>query len=84
MVQEPLERGICACSAGGVYSDHLFGRWDIAVSTDWNKKEYLSIPVEEQVASLTGDVAISPGGNPAVHVHAKLGIFVPTEAPPDP
>lgn len=42
---------------------------------DWDKKEYLPIPVVEQVevASLTGDVASGPDGKPAVHVHAVLG-----------
>lgn len=42
---------------------------------DWDKKEYLPIPVNEQVevASLIGDVAIGPDGKPAIHVHAVLG-----------
>jgi len=42
---------------------------------DWDKGEYLPIPVVEQVevASLTGDVASGPDGKPAVHVHAVLG-----------
>ena len=42
---------------------------------DWETKEYLPIPVEEQVevASLTGDIALGPDGEPAVHVHAVLG-----------
>jgi predicted DNA-binding protein with PD1-like motif len=42
---------------------------------DWDEKEYLPIPVGEQVevASLTGDVASDPDGKPAVHVHAVLG-----------
>ncbi len=42
---------------------------------DWDKKEYLPIPVNEQVevASLIGDVATGPDGKPAVHVHAVLG-----------
>lgn len=42
---------------------------------DWEKKEYLPIPVDEQVevASLTGDIVLDPEGKPAVHVHAVLG-----------
>lgn len=42
---------------------------------DWDKKEYQPIPVREQVevASLTGDVALSPKGEPTLHIHAVLG-----------
>jgi hypothetical protein len=42
---------------------------------DWEKKAYLPIPVREQVevASLVGDVALSPDGKPALHVHVVLG-----------
>ena len=42
---------------------------------DWERKEYLPIPVQEQVevASLLGDVAVSPEGKPALHVHLVLG-----------
>lgn len=42
---------------------------------DWERKEYLPIPVKEQVevASLLGDVAVSPEGKPALHVHLVLG-----------
>jgi predicted DNA-binding protein with PD1-like motif len=42
---------------------------------DWERKEYLPIPVDEQteVASLTGDIALGPDGKPVVHVHAVLG-----------
>lgn len=42
---------------------------------DWEKKTYLPIEVNEQteVASLTGDVAIGPDGQPALHIHAVLG-----------
>ncbi len=41
----------------------------------WERKEYQPIPVREQVevASLTGDVALSPDGQPALHIHAVLG-----------
>lgn len=42
---------------------------------DWEAKSYLPIEVNEQVevASLTGDVAIGPDGQPALHIHAVLG-----------
>jgi len=42
---------------------------------DWKAREYREIPVREQVevASLIGDVAESPDGKPALHIHAVLG-----------
>src|SRR5438105_1861104 len=38
---------------------------------DWDKKKYLAIPVREQVevASLMGDVAQAPSGEPGLHIH---------------
>ena len=42
---------------------------------DWQKKDYLRIPVREQVevASLLGDVAQTPSGEPALHIHLVVG-----------
>jgi predicted DNA-binding protein with PD1-like motif len=42
---------------------------------DWDKKEYQRIPIQEQVevASLIGDVAESPSGEPALHIHLVVG-----------
>lgn len=42
---------------------------------DWDKKDYLRIPVREQVevASLIGDVAQAPSGDPALHIHLVVG-----------
>lgn len=42
---------------------------------DWETKKYQPIPVREQVevASLIGDIALSPSGEPALHIHAVLG-----------
>ena len=42
---------------------------------DWAKKDYVGIPVREQieVASLLGDVAEAPSGKPAVHAHLVVG-----------
>jgi uncharacterized protein len=41
---------------------------------DWNKKDYMKIPVREQVevASLLGDVA-EADGKPAIHLHIVVG-----------
>ena len=42
---------------------------------DWQKKDYLRNPVNEQVevVSLLGDVAESEKGGPKVHAHVVLG-----------
>ena len=42
---------------------------------DWEKKEYLENPLNEQVevASLVGDVALAPSGEPSIHVHLVVG-----------
>ena len=42
---------------------------------DWEKKEYLPIPVHEQaeVAALIGDIAVDARGSPSLHVHVVLG-----------
>jgi len=42
---------------------------------DWEKKDYLRIPVREQVevASLIGDVAEGPDGKPSLHIHLVVG-----------
>lgn len=53
------------------------GAFSSAVITyfDWDKKDYLSNPVDEQVevASLNGDVALAPDGSRAIHIHTVLG-----------
>ncbi|WP_265517434.1 PPC domain-containing DNA-binding protein [Nitratireductor luteus] len=53
------------------------GAFSSAVITyfDWEKKDYLSNPVDEQVevASLNGDVALAPDGSRAIHIHTVLG-----------
>jgi uncharacterized protein len=53
----------------GAFSDVLLQYFD------WGKKEYTAIPLREQVevASLLGDVAQAPSGEPAVHVHLVVG-----------
>jgi uncharacterized protein len=42
---------------------------------DWDSKEYLPIPVDEQaeVAALVGDIALDHRGEPVLHIHAVLG-----------
>ena len=42
---------------------------------DWERKDYVRIPVDEQVevVSLLGDIGEDPKGGPAVHLHAVLG-----------
>jgi predicted DNA-binding protein with PD1-like motif len=42
---------------------------------DWNSKTYRDNPIDEQVevASLIGDVALSPTGGPTLHIHTVLG-----------
>ncbi|HEX2886186.1 PPC domain-containing DNA-binding protein [Vineibacter terrae] len=61
--------GAAQLSAIGAFSNAVLNYFD------WERKKYLPIPVWEQVevASLTGDVALSPDGKPALHVHAVLG-----------
>ena len=42
---------------------------------DWESKKYLTNKVDEQVevASLIGDVALAPSGEPALHIHLVVG-----------
>jgi len=42
---------------------------------DWQQKDYQRIPVREQVevASMIGDFALAPSGEPALHIHIFLG-----------
>jgi predicted DNA-binding protein with PD1-like motif len=42
---------------------------------DWESKKYKKIPVKErvEVASLLGDIALSPEDRPSLHVHIVVG-----------
>ncbi|HEY2413664.1 MAG TPA: PPC domain-containing DNA-binding protein [Pirellulaceae bacterium] len=42
---------------------------------DWQKKDYLQIPIEEQVevVALIGDIAAGERGEPKVHAHVVVG-----------
>jgi uncharacterized protein len=53
----------------GAFADVTLGYFD------WNKKQYVGNPVQEQVevASMIGDVALSPSGEPALHIHVVVG-----------
>lgn len=56
-------------TALGAFSRAIIGYFD------WEKKDYLRNPVEEQVevASLIGDVAVGETDQPSLHVHCVLG-----------
>jgi predicted DNA-binding protein with PD1-like motif len=56
-------------TAIGAFSDVTLGYFD------WATKDYLSNAIEEQVelASLIGDVALAPSGEPSLHVHVVVG-----------
>jgi predicted DNA-binding protein with PD1-like motif len=56
-------------TAVGAFSEVVLGYFD------WEKKEYLRKSVAEQleVASLIGDVALAPDGEPGIHIHVVLG-----------
>lgn len=64
------ESSLTAChfTAIGAFSDAILGFFD------WEQKEYLRIPVNEQVEvlSLVGDIALKDG-QPSVHAHVVLG-----------
>ena len=53
----------------GAFADVTLGYFD------WTKKDYIGNPVREQVevASMIGDVALSPSGEPALHIHVVVG-----------
>ena len=56
-------------SAIGAFSDVVLKYFD------WDKKDYLDNKIAEQVevASLLGDVAMAPSGEPALHIHLVVG-----------
>lgn len=56
-------------SAIGAFARAVLGYFE------WETREYKRIPVPDQVevASLNGDLAISPDGARALHMHAVLG-----------
>lgn len=57
-------------TAVGAFSTATLGYFD------WESKEYLTIPVDEQaeVLSLVGDIALDPEGQSKVHAHVVLGL----------
>lgn len=56
-------------TAIGAFQDATLGYFD------WEKKDYRTIPVREQVevVSLVGDIAEGDRGEPKVHAHVVLG-----------
>ncbi|MCD6681541.1 MAG: DNA-binding protein [Burkholderiaceae bacterium] len=56
-------------TAIGAFSDAVLRYFD------WDRKDYVDIPVNEQVevASLVGDIGVDAHGEPALHVHLVLG-----------
>ena len=60
--------GACRFTAIGAFSEAVLGYFD------WEKKDYVRIPVEEQVEvlALVGDIA-SQDGKPKIHAHVVLG-----------
>lgn len=57
-------------SAIGAFSQAVLGYFD------WSEKDYIKIPVDEQVevASLLGDVALGEDGKPTLHMHCVLSL----------
>jgi predicted DNA-binding protein with PD1-like motif len=55
-------------SAIGAFSDATLAYFD------WERKEYLDLPIEDQVEvlTLTGDVAVK-NGEPSIHAHVIVG-----------
>ena len=62
---------ICAAQITGIgaFSDVVLQYFD------WERKKYLPILIDEQVevASLIGDVALAPSGEPTLHIHLVVG-----------
>jgi len=60
--------GAAHFTAVGAFERATFGYFD------WQKKDYLKIPIEEQVEvlSLIGDIALYEG-KPQIHAHAVVG-----------
>ena len=58
----------CHCTAIGAFSDLTVGFFD------WEKKDYVKIPIHEQVEvlSLVGDIALKDS-QPMVHAHVVVG-----------
>jgi predicted DNA-binding protein with PD1-like motif len=56
-------------TAIGAFQDVTLGYFD------WEQKDYLRIPVSEQVevVALIGDIAVGTNGEPKVHAHVVIG-----------
>jgi predicted DNA-binding protein with PD1-like motif len=76
--EEPMEGLLAFAKREGLTAGHFtaIGAFEEATLGyfDWSRKDYLRIPITEQVEvlSLVGDIAIE-GRDPKVHAHAVLG-----------
>lgn len=62
------EIGAAQLTGVGAFSRTVLGFFD------WEIKDYVKIPVEEQVevVSFLGDIAVNPDGKPALHPHVVI------------
>jgi uncharacterized protein len=75
-VMTSLQRFVAAEHVGAAQFAAIGALSDLVLMYfDWEKKDYQRIPVREQVevASLIGDVAEGPDGNPSLHIHLVVG-----------
>lgn len=75
-VMDCLKRFVAAEKIGAAQLTAIGALSDVVLSYfDWEKKDYLRIPVREQVevASLIGDVAEGPDRKPSLHIHLVVG-----------
>lgn len=63
-----------ALGAAGVSAIGALRRATVAYF-DWERREYMPIPISEQleVLSIAGDIALDDDDQPRVHLHATLG-----------
>jgi hypothetical protein len=75
-VMDCLRRFVAAEHIGAAQLTAIGALRDVVLMYfDWDKKDYMRIPVREQVevASLIGDVAEDPSGKPSLHIHLVVG-----------
>lgn len=75
-VMDCLKRFVAAEKIGAAQLTAIGALRDVVLMYfDWDKKDYLRIPVREQVevASLIGDVAEGPDHKPSLHIHLVVG-----------
>lgn len=77
---EEVSRGLFVFAhehgVGGAYFTAIGAMREVTLGYwNWETKDYLRIPVREQVEvlSLSGNVALTPDGSPKVHAHVVVG-----------